>query len=342
MTMSITENDLPSVKFENEIKHVINYSELESYVKNHTSDQEINIWIQNFKSKMGQYLTDSSKTSSFSYNKRCKDIDHLLNRIKDKLYSLTDNITKEFNWTNEIKFWRDDYFKRDIYLKCKEHDKYLEPELKGLYDFCEDDIFIKSKQNDIEMSFQCEKIIANMSTRKEKLKPNREMFKRKYQLTPIPDIPCNPEILESILLSYKCKFSDKRTLERGTIRSNVNNDDSVSLSRTPRAQSSTSYGDLPDEKQGLPAMPGEAELSSNSSSNTIALVSLPILGILVGSFLLYRYTPYGSKFLGYFRNKGDIPLNQDNETTDQILFNTSNLGDIYSENMQYNLSYQIT
>ncbi|SBT51020.1 PIR Superfamily Protein [Plasmodium ovale wallikeri] len=252
--MSMTEDDLPSVKFENEIKHVINYSELESYVKNHTSDQEINIWIQNFKSKVGQYLTDSSKTSSFSYNKRCKDIDHLLNRIKDKLYSLTDELTKQFKWTDEIKFWGDDYFKHDIYLKCKEHDKYMDPELKGLYDFCEDEIFIKSKQNDIERSFQCEKIIANMSARKEKLKPNREMFKRKFQLTPIPDIPCNPEILERTLPSYKCKFSDKRTLEGDTLSSDVNNDHSESLSRASRAQSPTSYGDLPDEKQGSPAM----------------------------------------------------------------------------------------
>lgn len=42
----------------------------------------------------------------------------------------------------------------------------------------------------------------------------------------------------------------------------------------------------------------------------------------------------------YFQNKWNVPINQDDNSTEHILSNISNSNDIYSENIQYNVSYQ--
>ncbi|SBS93402.1 PIR Superfamily Protein [Plasmodium ovale curtisi] len=85
---------------------------------------------------------------------------------------------------------------------------------------------------------------------------------------------------------------------------------------------------------------GVRESSNGSSYNAIGSVSLPILGVLFLSFFLYKYTPLGSRFNTYFRSRLYVPINQDYEETEQMLSNTSNLNDMDSEIMQYNLSYE--
>ncbi|SBT55182.1 PIR Superfamily Protein [Plasmodium ovale wallikeri] len=85
---------------------------------------------------------------------------------------------------------------------------------------------------------------------------------------------------------------------------------------------------------------GASETNNDSSSNSIGLVSLPILGISVLSFLLYKYTPLGSKFHAYFHSKEDNSINPHDEVTEQIMTNTSNFKDVYADNIQYDLSYQ--
>ncbi|SBT57121.1 PIR Superfamily Protein [Plasmodium ovale wallikeri] len=88
------------------------------------------------------------------------------------------------------------------------------------------------------------------------------------------------------------------------------------------------------------AVTEEGKPSNDSSSDTIGLVSLPIFGVLALSFVLYRYTPLGSKIHASFRNNEDISINKDYEATNEMLSNISKSNDLYSENMQYNVSYQ--
>ncbi|SBS89755.1 PIR Superfamily Protein [Plasmodium ovale curtisi] len=84
----------------------------------------------------------------------------------------------------------------------------------------------------------------------------------------------------------------------------------------------------------------ESEIQNGSSSNDIGIASVPVVGILVLSFLLYRFTPLGTKLHTYLGNKVNIPINQNNDSSEQILSNTPNYEDTYSETMQHNLSYQ--
>ncbi|SBT54781.1 PIR Superfamily Protein [Plasmodium ovale wallikeri] len=339
MTKDISENDLPSVKFEKDIKDRMNYSALKRFVKNKTEDDEIDKWIQSFQKKVEQYLTDSSKDSSFDHDKRCKHFNYLIITTISKITSLSDDFQKKADWSKKIKDWRDRYYGSNSKFTCDNFNNYVSNNEKSLGTFCEDSFFINNKIPDIKKSVYCQKIVNTISARKGNLESLRARDEIKGIFTKINDI-CSTQFLDTIFTTFTCNSNVERPLTSDELDSSAQHGIGEESSEGLVSQTQPYFGSLVDGSHGSITMPGENESSNDSSSNAIGLVSLPILGVSVCSFLLYRFTPFGSKFLGYFRNKGDIPLNQDYEKTAQMLSNTPNLNNMYSENMQYNLSYQ--
>ncbi|SBT74329.1 PIR protein [Plasmodium ovale] len=334
MTEDINENDLPSVKFEKDIKDRMNYSALERYVKNHTEDDEIDNWIQSFQKKVEQYLTDSSKDSSFDHDKRCRHFNYLINRTISKITALSDNYGKTAYWSQKIKDWRDGYYRSNFNLKCNTLNKYNDNDYKILGTFCEDSAFINKKLTNIKNSVHCPKILSAMSTRKDKLRTVRDMDVRKKRYTKI-DINCSTEFLDDIYTSFNCTPIVRSDPAPSVPISNDNQLDSKEHSEGLESKSPSPDGEFPVSGEEVLTVPEE-----NGENNSIGLVSLPILGVLALSFFLYKHTPLKSKFHTYFRNKGDILLNQNYEETEQMLSNIPNLNDMDPENIQYNISYQ--
>ncbi|SBT56809.1 PIR Superfamily Protein [Plasmodium ovale wallikeri] len=340
MSEIISLNDLPSVKYEKELKDSINYNTLENSVKNVIEDEEIHSWVQNFKSKVEEYLTNSPRHFSFNNDKRCKDFNYLIIEIINKIHSLSDNIGRKAKWSNEIKKWRDDYFSRNPSLISDKNNKYWDLQLKDLYDLCEDYLFVQEKLEEIKISDKCESFITKMNEKKEVLNQKRTFFERKIRFMNIPNIPCSHTILDNHIPPINCTPITKPDLAPDA---DVANDDQLGSGESGdrlRIHLSSSFGGFNDDRQRSSTLREGNETNSDSSSNAISLVSLPIFGVLVCSFLLYRFTPLRSKFHGNFLKNVDAPLNKDDKTIDQMLFNTSNLSDNYSENMQYNVSYQ--
>ncbi|SBT02626.1 PIR Superfamily Protein [Plasmodium ovale curtisi] len=304
MSVSISVNDLPSVKFEHELKKIANYNTFEDYTKGFTAEDAIDIWINNFKKNVEQYLTDSYNNSSFNNEKRCKDFNSLITNTLSKLGSLSDNPDS----------------------MCDEYKTHSGSDIKFLDNFCEDSEFIKQNMNKIKKKEECESIYDNVFSRKNKLIAMHTKEMRGGRSLEI-DSNCNTKNLESIFPSINCN----------SINENESRPDAVhNAADTLQMRYGSAYPNERSSNDG--ALSYAAESGKN---NIIALVSLPVLGILVSSFLFYRYTPFGSKFHAYFRNKEDISINENFEVTDQMLSDTSKYDDIYSENMQYNLPYQI-
>ncbi|SBS89333.1 PIR Superfamily Protein [Plasmodium ovale curtisi] len=266
---------------------------------------------------MEQYLTDSSKDSSFDHDKRCKHFNYLINTKISKITSLSDDLQKKADWSKKIKDWRDRYYGSNSNFKCKNFNKYFDSNEKNLDTFCEDSFFINNKITDIKKSVYCQKIVNTISARKGNLESLRARDEIKGIFTKIND-ECSTQFLDTIFTSFTCNSSAKRLVAPDVLISSAEHGDGQASSEGLMIQPQPSFGSLVDGSHGSITMPG----------------------VLVCSFLLYRFTPFGSKFLGYFRNKGDIPLNQDYEETAQMLSNTPNLNNMYSENTQYNLSYQ--
>ncbi|SBT56787.1 PIR Superfamily Protein [Plasmodium ovale wallikeri] len=287
MTKNISEKDLPSAKFE-ELKDKIQYKTLEDYVNNATTDDNINSWIQSFKSNVEIYLSNSSKRFSFSDTKHCKDFNYLIDTTISKINSLSNSFEKKAGWGYEIKQWRNNYFRSNTHLKCNEHNKYKDSRLKDLYDFCDDNIFIKNKLREIEKSNQCDGIVANMLNRISKHKPKKEMFLRKIQRTEISDVPCDPNILDSTFPSFTCTPSSKHSSENGQHGIISSHTDRRESSKILLIEPLPSFGVSNDGRHESLAVTEEGKPSNDSSSDTIGLVSLPIFGVLALSFVLYR------------------------------------------------------
>ncbi|SBT58757.1 PIR Superfamily Protein [Plasmodium ovale wallikeri] len=287
---------------------------------------------------LGKQVTQTQ--SLIQNNKGCKDFNFIIDEINQKINSLFNDILDIYKWTQEIKNWRTNYFSSNTDLKCDENDKYIKPVLKDLYDFCEDKIFIEENLPDIEKSVKCQSIYADLSERKVHLINSQSIIERHIERKRIPDISCNTEILDSTFPSINCSVIYKSAPEGGAHISNANHNGREESKERLANQSMNTPRELSNREQGLFTVQGKNETNSDSPSNSIGLVSLPILGTLVLSYLLYRYTPLGHKLHAYFRNNEDVPVNQNYEETNKMLSNISNSNDIYSENMQYNISYQ--
>ncbi|SBT72937.1 hypothetical protein, conserved, partial [Plasmodium ovale] len=253
----ISENDLPSVKFENELKTLMNYTTLEGYVKKQTTIQDIDKWIQSFQSKVEQYLKDSSGDTSLDYDKRCKHFNYLINITISKITSLSHGIVKTNEWSHKIKDWRNSDY-------------------------------IKKKISDIQRSKQCQNILKNISTRKELLTTIFEDEKGKARKYTEINEACSIKNLNTIFPSITCSSSIEPASETDAHTASDNDVDTGESSDRLRTQSSASSRDLSNFRRESFTVTGESESSSDSSSDAIGLVSLPIFGVLALSFVLYR------------------------------------------------------
>ncbi|SBT57014.1 PIR Superfamily Protein [Plasmodium ovale wallikeri] len=337
MTKIISEKDLPSIKFDKDEKDRIHYNTLESYIKSKLEDVKIEEWITQFKTHMEKYLMEPTSEFLLNKDKRCRDFQYLIFDIKQIILNLNKGeLGKGYMLKRQIELFHDDIFTR-LPFTCNKIHIIHKSNMKNLDDFCEDSAFIEGNLNDIQNSVHCENIVTNMSTRKDNLMNLRTQDERKDIFTKIND-KCSTKILDTIYPSIDCNSGDKSASEHGAPAARINQVDNGKASERLITQT-TSFGQLKNGETELLTMPTESETDKSSSSNTVGLVSLPILGISALSILLYKYTPLGSKIYAHFQNK-DIPINEGYEATDQMLFNISNSNDMYSESMKYNISYQ--
>ncbi|SBT54696.1 PIR Superfamily Protein [Plasmodium ovale wallikeri] len=334
MLTNISEDDLPSVKFDKEIKDKIQYNKLEAYVTGNPKETEINEWIKQFKSNMQEYLVESNLGFLHNHDKRCRDLHYLIYNVKQKILSLKEYIGKKHIWKEEIENFSNNYIFSESDYKCKRILIYYNTNTKILDDFCEDSAFINDKLTNIKNSVHCPKILSAMSTRKDKLKTVRRMDMRKDKYTKI-DNNCSTKFLDDIYTPFNCTPIVRSEQAPSVPIPNDNQLDSKEPSEGLKPKSPFPNGQFPATGEEVLTVPGE-----NKENNSIGLVSLPIFGVLALSFFLYKHTPLKSKFHTYFRNNGDTPLNQNYEETEQMLSNIPNLNDMDPESMQYNISYQ--
>ncbi|SBS91918.1 PIR protein [Plasmodium ovale] len=338
MGTSIKLSDLPSRKFDG-LKSSINYDILQNYATKKASYAD-NHWIDEFTTNIDNYLRNQSVSELISKDKGCKDFNYIIQNIRDKIYTLVNGHGIQFFLIDKINSWRDNFISLITGLKCDKQNNYWHRQLKDFYDYCEDKIFIEAKIGDIQKSEKCESIIQNMNQRRDSLKINQSIFHRQIGSRSIDNMPCSHTILDTTFSHITCFSSPQLVSKQVAHSASFNHVDGEEMRERSTGQPLHTSSSLPHEDQESMTAPGANETNNDSSSNSIGLVSLPVLGISVLSFLLYKYTPLGSKFHAYFQSKKDNSINPHDEVSEQIITNTSNFKDVYTDNMQYDLSYQ--
>ncbi|SBT56897.1 PIR Superfamily Protein [Plasmodium ovale wallikeri] len=213
MGTSIKLSDLPSRKFDG-LKSSINYDILQNYATK-TASYADNHWIDEFTTKIEEYLRKQSLNELIKNDKGCKDFNNITQNIKDKISSLIKDNGIQFFLINKINSWRDNYISLNIDLKCDKQNNYWYRELKHFYDFCEDKIFIETKISDIQKSEECDSIIQNINQRRDALKKNQPIFQRKIGFRSIDNMPCSHTILDNTFSFITCMPSSQLVSERG-------------------------------------------------------------------------------------------------------------------------------
>ncbi|SCA81808.1 VIR protein [Plasmodium vivax] len=340
MTKNISYNDLPSIKFENEIEELMDYRTFKSYKKKETEEGEIDNWVQHFHLKLGTYSTDSSHNLSLNNDERCKQFNYLINTIISKVNSLSNDPLKRLQWSTKIKESRDKFFLSNNKLMCKNSKAYVNSNYKDLGTFCEDSDFIQRNLVEIQNSVHCQKIVEYMSSIKDRLISVHELQRKRTGIIPKIDDNCSSKNLDDILPPITCNpnVEHPSPVEAPALSDEL--DDSEQSDKELLMQSPSASGDLKTDSQELVTTSEEIEPSDGRSSNTLNTVALPIFGVLGCSFLFYKFTPVGSIFRSRIQNKGIIPINNDGYSTNEVMPNILNTTDIYSENTQYKISYQ--
>ncbi|SBS89819.1 PIR protein [Plasmodium ovale] len=333
MSEDIKVSDLPSIKYYIELKNNIDYDILQNYNKSNSPNEKIDIWITNFKLNMEKYLMNFSEKFSLNSDKRCRDICYLAYDTIQKIYSLRDSILETHHWKEKIQDFRDKYLISNSNFICNNIFKYYKAEKKILDDFCEDSKYIREKNNKIQNSIHCESINENMSNRKKQLMDIFLKEKRKEIYTLVNN-ECSIQKLDTIFSPISCVPNEKSLLALNTAGRGISIDRSPAQEEPSGSPLLLPSGSLESEGQDSLVVPTEEGIN-----NAIGLSSLPILGIFVSSFLLYKFTPIGPKFSVYWRKKRNIFFNHNNDLANELLENTSNSSDIYSENTKYNMSY---
>ncbi|SBS99898.1 PIR Superfamily Protein [Plasmodium ovale curtisi] len=321
-------SELPSVKFVEELKSKIDYDTVNSFVKNITADDEISAWITKFKSNIEEYFNNLPEKTSRSRDKYCRDFYYLTFDILKKIGSLRENPMSTHILRENVKDIRDKYYGYNPNLICNGKYKYLKYEEKQLYYFCEDIDFIKEKVTDIEVSNQCQSIIDEISRRKVKLIEKKNFFERGGKTTQITD-KCNNKILDETFPFFECKSNDKRESVFSADMESDKHAGSHQLEKGVGDHLASPSGEFIKEEQVSFANP-EGRTNNVSPINDIISVSIPIL----------VFTPFGSKLQKFLKRKSDIRVNQGDHPISPLLADTSNYEDIYSDNVQYNISYQ--
>ncbi|SBT83598.1 PIR protein [Plasmodium ovale] len=321
MGTSIKLSDLPSRKFDG-LKSSINYDILQKYATK-TASYADNHWIDEFTTNIDNYLRKQSVSELISKDKGCKDFNNITQNIKDKISSLLKDLGTQFFLLEKVNVWRDNFFSRHPYLKCDKQNNYWHRELNDFYDYCEDKIFIEAKIVDIQKSEKCESIIQNMNQRRDALKINQSIFHRQIGSRSIDNMPCSHTILDTTFSHITCFSSPQHVSEHAAHSASYEHVGGEEMRERSTGQSLHTSISLPHGYQESMTTPGANETNNDSSSNSIGL-----------------YTPLGSKFHAYFQSKEDNSINPHDEVTEQIITNTSNFKDVYTDNMQYDLSYQ--
>ncbi|SBT59563.1 PIR Superfamily Protein [Plasmodium ovale wallikeri] len=144
----LTFSDLPSSDFENLLKEAIDLNYLEKNALNEKDEGKIDNWIEHFIVILGIHYADLSTQHENVCGKRCRDLNYMVNYVKNKMSILdrswgsqvkfTDNLISKIN-TNFSKKGSLDFSRRDNFITDDIDTK------KKLDDYCEHRDYIREK-----------------------------------------------------------------------------------------------------------------------------------------------------------------------------------------------------
>ncbi|SBT57557.1 PIR Superfamily Protein [Plasmodium ovale wallikeri] len=302
MTTRVRIDDIPSKKYDKELKNGIHYEEIDQKIESETFTAESIFWSTTLHKYLGDYINNYTNTwKDSNEKKRCRDINHILNfiikRIKEKKpYHTSYDIIPTY-----INNYADSHFMIWGYVctrdsKLSTHYDYIE-NMKKIDDLCEDVIYIKEKISKIHKN-DCKEI-------------------ENYLDQQIPN-------LKNIYTSSSTNYSDILGYYGFTSFDEIDN---IVKDFKSKCQEGTTGASLAGDQ-------GEVPQHSGKNASIIAVTSLS--GILSSFFLLYKTTSFGSILNTLIRKKIKFGNNLSDEAYHETLEDISESSHDGAYNILYN------
>ncbi|SBT56813.1 PIR Superfamily Protein [Plasmodium ovale wallikeri] len=260
MATGISTDDLPSKKYDKELKNGIHYDDIDKNIESTEFSSEDSFWSTQIKKYLENYVNSNvDKWTDSNEGKRCRDLNHILNSIIKKIktkqpYNSSYDLVE--GYINSATTYSLQVQTRNCFRDSKDNYDldYIENK-KNIDDLCEDITFIKDKFSEIHNN-NCKQIESYIDQQITTLKPIYTNLQTKYS---------------PILEYYNFKSFDDF------------NDTITKLKSKCEEFAATS---------SLVGHQGGMQQYSNRSVSIIAVTSLS--GILSSFFLLYKTTSFGS------------------------------------------------
>ncbi|SBT59345.1 PIR Superfamily Protein [Plasmodium ovale wallikeri] len=297
-------NDLPSNKFNNELKKGINYDEIEKYIESDTFSSEGEFWINTLNGYVRSYInTFIGGWSENNNDKRCRDFNHILDLALKKVkqqpkkeppvsYELIEEYINN-SARDSLEIYGEECTRNS---KLPEYSNDIE-NMKKIDDFCEDIVYIRNRFSEINND-NCNEIKLYIEQQNSELGQINTTTDSKY----------------SNILRY--------------------------YGFTSFSEINTTVGKLKTKCQegidGASLTSDDSETSEHSgrSASIIAVTSLS--GILSSALLLYKTTSFGSILNTLIRKKIKFGSNLSDETYYETLEDISESSHDGAYNILYN------
>ncbi|SBT33154.1 PIR Superfamily Protein [Plasmodium ovale wallikeri] len=249
-------DDLPSIKYYNILKNILQYDMIDEYIGSKKL-QEVYTWSVNLINTLNSYLDQYISYGSIeNYEKRCIDVIYILDLIIHKIknspgYDVDNLIEKNIdNIINTSLMYNNCDI--DSRRSDEEHISVMNNR-KEIYDLCEDVTYIGKSTHQINISTECQKIKDYIEEKMRQLKIIYEASYSTYSDILIYNKFYNFDLIKSTIDKIKCNSKEN--------------------SYAAEAQN---------------ALGGDTKFST---SHAITSVSISLIGFVLIPFLLYRLTP---------------------------------------------------
>ncbi|SBT83868.1 PIR protein [Plasmodium ovale] len=324
--MNLKLDDLPTIKFYNELSTRGKFDLIDNNVEAYTISKNINEWITSFKNEIGNFLKNTTEWKGGIPGKRCRDWHYYINFVKDKINDLKeDNTEIKLQWLEEIDKFSEEILNYNNVLECTTDDKndYANIYKKWFDDLCENCYYINDNLENINISSHCQ-----------------EYFSYLLENKSILDSFIEAGNVDFVYKSTSCDIQDIG--------------DSITLINCPPSQSlvdlkTISNPELLSIYTGF--LRGPKKLSSamsryiNGGNVRIFNIIIPAisstLGIFLIIFLLFKCTSFSSGSCKSILRKRNDEYKIEEEMY-ELSENTSEHNFMYSGNRPYHITYQNT
>ncbi|SBT55819.1 PIR Superfamily Protein [Plasmodium ovale wallikeri] len=295
--------DLPSKKYNDELKNGIKYHEIEKNMEAHKLITHLNFWSTTFPVYLGECIDNHmDKWSKNNIKKRCRDLNHVLdfiikeiNDIGETNTQVSHNLIKDYiNRAAEthLQTWGDECKRKS---KLPDHSDYIEY-MKKVDDLCEDTDYIKKRIPEMN-SANC-KAIENYITK---------------QISELGQIYTTSDNNYSDILGYY-DFTSFHQI------------DNIVENLKSKCQEVTA---------GVSLVGGQGGMQQYSGRNASIVAVTSLSGILSSALLLYKTTPFGSIMNNIIQKK----IKFGNNLNEKIDYETLEEIPESSHNGAYNILY---